>query len=56
MVKPVLRWCKNCGQRKPLKDFDQVGDSLRRFCSHECRKEWEEKGPQGGHKPRVWFP
>ena len=48
-----MRWCKNCGQRKPLKDFDNVGDSLRRFCSKACKEEWERDGPKP-KDPKWW--
>ena len=54
-MKTVMRWCRNCGQRKPLKDFDQVDDSLRRFCCDACKDEWETDGPKP-KQPKVWFP
>lgn len=37
------RWCRQCGQHKPLAGFDKVGDRLRRFCSPECHDEYEKQ-------------
>ena len=48
------RWCRQCGEYRSLGGFDKVGDKLRRFCSPECRDEYEKQ--RAAKKTKKQFP